>query len=220
MELAVLQKKILEYIQSNGMSTTEVADAMYKTGELDPKLQVLLPGSRVAGIIHYIPAFNGSNYHVHNYARNTPKDAVVYIDAVNCDGKAIFGDLVAKYIFSYRQAKGIVVSGLIRDVQQLIKEKYPIWSYGRSPIGCINTDTGFDEEYYNRRKQELDGGIIVADDTGVVVIKKDRITQEVFERLEFLGKQEAVWSDCITRLRWDTFDTICLKRYNEQSEAK
>ncbi len=214
MELTSLQKKILEYIDYNQMSTTEIADAMHKTGELDPKLQVLLPGSRVAGIIHYIPAFNGSNYHVHNYIRNTPKDAVVYIDAVNCDGKAIIGDLIAKYIFSYRQAQGIVVSGLVRDVQQLIKENYPMWTYGRSPIGCINADTGFDEAYYNKREQELNGGIIIADDSGVIVIKKDQITQHMLERLEFLGKQEAIWSDCINRLRWDTFDTICLKKYN------
>ncbi|BBB89880.1 MAG TPA: RraA family protein [Methylomusa anaerophila] len=213
MQWKVLQKKILDYIQANEMSTTEVADAMYKTGELDPKLQVLLPGSRVVGVIHYIPAFNGSNYHVHNYARNTPKDSVVCIDALNCDGKAIFGDLVAKYLFSYHQVRGIVVRGLIRDVQQLIKEKYPIWSYGRSPIGCINADTGFDEDYYIKRRQELDGGIVVADDSGVVVIKKDQITEQLLERLDFIGQQEVIWSDCINRLRWDTFDTICLKKY-------
>lgn len=56
---------------------------------------------------------------------------------MNCD-KAIFGDLVSKYILLYKRAKAIVINGILRDIPDLIKENYPIWLNGKSPIGCVN----------------------------------------------------------------------------------
>ncbi|OPX88182.1 MAG: bifunctional hexulose-6-phosphate synthase/ribonuclease regulator [Pelotomaculum sp. PtaB.Bin104] len=207
--------RILEYIKVNRVSSTQVADALYKTGELDPKLKVLVPGSRAVGFIHYVPAVNGSNWYTHKYLRDTPKDSVVYVEGTNCNGLAIFGSLVSKFVIIYRQASGIVVSGLLRDVHQLIKERYPIWCYGTTPIGCVNEETGFNEYAFEERKRQMDGSLIVADDTGVVLIKRKQLTEDLYHRLEFIEEQEDIWFDCIDRLKWNTFDTVCLKKYKE-----
>ncbi len=205
--------KILEYIKINRVSSTEVADALNKTGELDSQLRILIPGSRAVGFVHYVPAVHGSNWHTHLYLSDTPKDSIVLIDAQDCDGKAIFGALVAKYAILYRQAAGIVVTGLIRDVHQLIKERYPIWSYGYTPIGCINEEVPFDSVAFEERKSQYDGAIIVADDTGVVIIRKEQLTEDFYKRLEFMEEQEDIWFDCIDRLKMNTFETVCLKKY-------
>lgn len=205
--------QIIEYIKVNRVSTTEVADAMDKTGELDSKLRCLVPGSRAVGFVHYVPATNGSNYYTHKYLRDTPPGSVVYVEAEGCDGLAIFGALVMKYVMLYRQAAGVVVSGLIRDGQQILKEKYPIWAHGTTPVGCVNTETPFDEEWFLHRKKQIEGAIIVADDCGVVIIPKEQQTPELYKRLEFIEQQEDIWFDCIDRRKWDTFDTVCLKKY-------
>jgi 4-hydroxy-4-methyl-2-oxoglutarate aldolase len=213
MRNATIQDKIIDYIKTNRVSTTEVADAMYKMGELDTKLRCLVPGSRAVGVVHYAPAVEGSNYYTHKYLKDAPKDSVVYVDVHDCDGLAIFGGLVIKFLMLYRQTAGVVVGGLVRDGQQLLKEKWPVWAHGTTPIGCVNSDVPFDEKDYLQRREEIDGSIIVADDCGVIIIPKEKQTDELYERLEFIEWQEDVWFDCIDRRKWDTFDTVCLKKY-------
>lgn len=204
---------IYEYIKDNRVSTTEVADALNKTGELDPKLHILTPGSRAVGFIHYVPAVNGSNWHTHIYMSDTPRDSVVYVEGLNCEGKAIFGSLVAKYAMLYRGAAGLVVGGLLRDTHTLVKERYPIWCYGATPIGCHNKEVEFDKTAFEKRRAELAGSLLVADDSGVVIIRREQLTEDFLKRLEFIEQQEDIWFDCIDRLKWDTFDTVCLKKY-------
>jgi hypothetical protein len=59
----------------------------------------------------------------------------------------------------------------------------------------------------------------VCDDTGVVTIPGNRISEEFLQRLDWIEEQEDIWFDCIDRRKWDTFETVCLKRY-ENSPAK
>ncbi|MNU05326.1 hypothetical protein D3C72_2500850 [compost metagenome] len=66
------------------------------------------------------------------------------------------------------------------------------------------------------RKEIFDGSIAVCDDTGVVIIPKDKHNDEFIERLEFIEEQEDIWFDCIDRKKWSTFDTVCLKKYKTE----
>ncbi|MEK3720383.1 RraA family protein [Paenibacillus sp. FSL H8-0034] len=211
-----IAQKIVEYIKINRVSTTEIADALGKTGLVDPELKILVPGTRAVGIIHYVPAVNGSNWHTHQYISDTPEHSVIFIDALGCEGRAIFGSLVAKYALLYRQASGVIVKGLVRDAHILMKERYPIWSYGVSPIGCVNEETDFDEEAFKKKKEIWDGSIMIADDSGVVAIRKEQLTEEFYSRLEWIEEQEDLWFDCIDRLKYDTFETVCLKKYKTE----
>ena len=34
-------------------------------------------------------------------------------------------------------------------------------------------------------------------------------------RGDFIEQQEDIWFDCLDRLKWDTFDIVCLKKYLE-----
>lgn len=208
--------KILEYIRINRVSSTQVADSLGKTGELEPGLKPILPGSRAAGFVHYAPALYGTNWYTHKYLRDVQPNTVVYVEVSNCDGRAVFGSLVSKYLLLYRQVAGIVVGGLVRDVHQMIKERYPIWCHGFTPIGCVNQEIDYDEALILKRKEFYEGSIIVADDTGATIIHKDQLTEELFHKLEFMEEQEDIWFDCIDRLKWDTFDTVCLKKYKNK----
>jgi 4-hydroxy-4-methyl-2-oxoglutarate aldolase len=204
---------IYQYIKDNRVSTTEIADALGKTGELDSQLKILTPGTRAVGFVHYVPAFHGSNWHTHLYMRDLPRNSVVFVEGFDCEGKAIFGSLVAKFAMLYKGASGLVVAGLLRDTHTLVKEQYPIWCYGASPIGCTNEEVVFDHATFEHRQNELSGSLIVADDSGVIIIYQNQLTKTLLEKLEFIEKQEDIWFDCIDRLKWDTYDTVCLKLY-------
>ncbi len=216
--MSEMQDKIIDYIKTNRVSTTEVADCLGKTGVL-PKIYPATSGMHRVGATKYIYGFNESNWSIHEQARDLvePGD-IVLIDGINVGERALMGELVTKYIVLYRKAEGIVVRGLVRDANDLIAKKYPIWTQGYTPVGCFNTKQEEDEKiraYVREQKEFFDGTVTVCDDTGVVVIPKEKICEEFYQSMEAIEQQEDQWFYCIDRMKWDTYDTVCLKKYLE-----
>ena len=210
-----MKKKIIEYIIQNRISTTEVADCLGKAGVL-PEVLPLNARHYAVGEIQYLYAIQDSNWTVHeDLDRQMVSDKIVLIDAVDVHDRAIIGDLVSKYILLYCQNRAIVCTGKMRDAHYLIKENYPIWFKGVSPIGCFNeaVDKTAFLDVINERRNFYQGSIAVCDDSGVVVIPKTQITEEFYDKLVAIELQEDIWYDCIDRKKWSTFKTICLKDY-------
>ena len=181
----------------------------------------LNPGNFVAGEVWYIATWLDSNWPLHEQLNNMPRDVVVYVDGIQCDGRALFGDLVAKTTCLYGSARGLLVNGLVRDVHRLRKENYPIWCEGRSPLGCYNTDvlpTDEIKRIVEKRKKEFKDAIVVADDSGYALIESSKQTQELYDRLEFIELQEDIWYFCIDTLKLSTYETICQKVYLTQPD--
>lgn len=208
--------KIIDYIQTNKVSTTEVADCLGKAGAL-PNIYPINRGQFQVGRVRWIYAYNESNWEVHEQVRDVQRGEIVYIEAFDCNDRAIIGELVSKFILLYRRGAAIVINAKVRDAHKLIKEKYPIWCTGFSPVGCFNTknQTPLNGDIISMRKQEMDGAVIVCDDSGVVLISRDKLTDEFYGKLEAIEEQEDIWFDCIDRRKWDTFDTVCLKKYED-----
>lgn len=214
-----ITEKIIDYIQTNKVSTTEVADCLGKTGVL-PDIYPVNRGQFRVGRVKWVYAYNESNWDVHEQVRDVQKGEIVYIEAFECGDRAIIGELVSKYILLYRRAEAIVTNARMRDAHKLIKERYPIWCTGFNPVGCFNTknDPGLDDTIVKQRRDSMDGAVMVCDDSGVVLIPNTSMTEEFYKKLEAIEEQEDIWFDCIDRLKWDTFDTVCLKRYKNQNE--
>lgn len=209
-----ISDQILKKIKTNRISTTEIADCLNKTGAIKD-VYALNRGHFTVGIVHWVYAWNESNWEVHEQVRNVEENDIVYIEPFNCGDRAIIGELVAKYVLLYKQAGALVVSGKLRDVPHLIKENWPIWFTGSNPVGCFNVknEIQFDESIIAQRKRDVHGSIAVCDDTGVVLIPKEHHTEEFLKKLDWIEEQEDIWFDCIDRLKWDTYDTVCLKKY-------
>lgn len=202
-------------IEDNRISTTEVADILGKTGQIKD-VRPLTPGLFRTGEVKFVYAINNSNYELHKQLAesNDINNKILFIYNVNCD-RAIFGDLVSKYIMLYKRAKAIVVNGKLRDAHRLIKEKYPIWLTDVSPIGCVNYPNGpdLDDSTLSALKAQYDGAIMVCDDSGVVMIPKDKIDRKLNAKLKYIELQEDIWFYCVDTLKMSTFDTVCRKRY-------
>ena len=212
-------KEAINLIEMNRISSTEVADVLGKTGQIEG-VHALSPGLFRVGEVKFIYAINNSNYEVHKQIAEYDdiKGKILFVYNVNCD-RAVFGDLVSKYIMLYKQAKAIVINGKLRDAHTLIKEAYPIWLEGFSPVGCVNYANGpeIDSELYEELKEKYDGSIMVCDDSGVVMIPKDRIGSALINGLQFVEFQEDIWYYCIDTLKMSTFDTVCKKKYLEDN---
>lgn len=214
------QDEIIHLIRTNRISSTEIADCLDKSGLLSEGLTPITRGHFRVGRISYIFAAAGSNYPVHQGLDDIASDTVVVVDALDCQDRALFGNLVAKYALLYRQSQALVALGKLRDIPHLIREAYPIWCLGFSPIGCSNAPVDLTPytSQISERRNGLDGCIAVCDDSGVVVIPRE--AESGFdERLRWIEHLEDVWFDCIDRRKWSTFETVCLKRYETEPSS-
>lgn len=208
-------EEAIKLIEANRISTTEVGDVLGKTGQIEG-VHPLNQGMFKAGEVKFIYAINNSNYEVHQQLAEADdiEGKILFVYNVNC-GRSVFGDLVSKYIMLYKRAKAIVINGKMRDAHTLIKEKYPIWLQNVSPIGCVNKVNGpaIDEQLYKELKEKYDGSIMVCDDSGVVMIPKDKINEDLIKKLNFIELQEDIWFYCVDTLKMSTYETVCLKKY-------
>jgi len=207
-----LVTEAINLIEANKISSTEIGDVLGKKGQIEG-VHALNKGMFKVGEVAFIYAINNSNYEVHRQlADNDIKGKILFVYNVNCD-KAIFGDLVTKYIMLYKQAKAIVVTGKLRDAHTLIKEQLE----DVSPIGCVNRQNGEDlsVEEYEQLKTQYEGSIMVCDDSGVVMIPKEKISEQLLAKLNFIEFQEDIWFYCLDTLKMSTFDIVCKKKYLE-----
>lgn len=207
-------QEAINLIEANKISTTEVADVLGKTGQI-PDVRALNKGKFCAGEVVCLYAINNSNYELHRQLADADLNGkILFVYNVNCD-RAVFGDLVSKYILLYKRAKAIVINGKLRDAHTLIKEGYPIWCTEVSPIGCVNYQNGDDltAEQIAELKAKYEGSIMVCDDSGVVMIPKEKIDQQLLSKLEFIEFQEDIWFYCLDTLKMSTYDIVCQKKY-------
>ena len=215
-----MEEKMITYLRRNRVSTTEVADCLGKSGAVEG-VKAVNRGMYRAGKIRYIYGCMESNWPIHEQARGILPGEVVFVDGVQVNNRALFGELVTKFMTLYQGAEAVVMLGNCRDTNDIIKQNYPVWSKGSSPVGCFNKQVELTEEVKREIEEHralYDGGIAVCDDTGVVVIPKDHIDQEFYEKLEFIENQEDTWFDCIDHRKWDTYDTVCLKKYKNTDQ--
>jgi 4-hydroxy-4-methyl-2-oxoglutarate aldolase len=214
-----LANAIIDKIKRNRISTSEITDCLNKSGAI-PNIFPLNKGHFIVGKVFWVYAYNESNWEVQEQLRDIPENQIVLVEAFDCKDRAIFGQLVSKYLILYRQATGIIVRGNLRDIPHLLKENWPIWSEGSTPVGCFNlrNKLPFDPEIIRQRQNLYNDSIAVCDDSGVAIIPKEFHNEEFLQKLDWIEEQEDIWFDCIDRRKWDTFETVCLKKYLEKSE--
>lgn len=213
----MITSKIIDAIKLNRISTTEVADALGKRGVLHG-LQPITPDLHCVGRVKPVFTAYCTNYGIHDQVRDVSPDEVVVVYTHECDGRAIFGDLVSKYITLYRRAAAVAVNGLVRDAARLRRERYPVWSTGVTPLGCYNVQgEPFPKNEEERIRREVEGGIAVCDDGGVVIIPKDEVNEGMLEKLEKIELQEDIWFYCLNVLKWDTKQIVVDREYLKQS---
>lgn len=209
-----IDKKILDYLVRNRVSTTEVADALGKTGVV-PNVMPITQGQYKAGKVKWIYTYESSNWPVHEQIQEIEEDNIIFVEPFDCGDRAIFGELVSKYLLLYRQSRAIVVLGKMRDARGLIKENYPIWCTGFNPVGCFNRKPSceLDANIIKTHMEKYDGAIAVCDDCGVVIIPRDMITEAFLEELIRIEKQEDIWFERLDSYKENTFEIVCMKKY-------
>jgi 4-hydroxy-4-methyl-2-oxoglutarate aldolase len=213
-----IRDEIVNFIRENRVSTTEVADALGKSGVLHGVLPITPDFHRV-GPARALFTANNSNYALHEQIRHLERGEVAVVFAHDCAERALIGDLMAKYILLYRGASALVVNGLVRDASRLRRERYAVWAEGVTPMGCFNSPASpFPAELEKSWREKIEGGVAVCDDGGVVVIPPSSLDEHMLARLRRMEMQEDIWYFCLDTLKWDTKMIVCDREYLKQPD--
>jgi 4-hydroxy-4-methyl-2-oxoglutarate aldolase len=210
-----LKASLTDLLVRDRISTTMACDVMNKSGWIND-ITPINRGHHLAGEVKYIFAHAGTNYHLHKQISDTEEDKIIFVDAIDCDQRAVFGDIVANYLLQHRQARAIVTNGYMRDVPELVRDNLPIWCKGGTPIGCHKVQTPVSDEvakFVEERRQLFESSILICDDSGVALVSPEWINEDFKNKIDFIEAQEEVWHYCVHTLKWSTYETVCLQRY-------
>jgi len=180
--------KKTELIKAFSMvSTPNISDAMHKKGAMEGIRPIKL-GFHMVGKAFTVRTMDGDWAKPIEAIDKAKKNQVIVIDA-NGGTTAIWGEL-ATWSAKLKGIAGVVIDGAVRDIDDIIKIDFPIFSRHKSPNA--GDPKGFGEictEITCGGQVVRDGDWIIGDDSGVVVVPQE-ISQEIANRALDVKEQE------------------------------
>jgi 4-hydroxy-4-methyl-2-oxoglutarate aldolase len=180
--------EIVQTLGRQGVATLH--EAQGRTGLMRPYMRPIYPTARIAASAVTVSCQPGDNLMIHAAVEVCQPGDVLVVITTSESTDGMFGELLATSCQAHGIA-GLVIDAGVRDVAEITTMNFPVWSKAISAQGALKASPGsVNIDIVCAGALVRPGDVIVGDQDGVVVVKREAAAEVARLGAERLAKEQ------------------------------